>query len=118
MARVIDAVDGVQRRWSVLGYPIGVIYKYFAPDHCAVVDSPEGLALLAEAFTSERPLGVVVEIEENALSPELTRSQREYLDALIKLRGPTGVVSLTDLKATVTDSTAAVTDSKTTVTDL
>lgn len=29
MARVIDAVDGVQRRWSVLGYPIGVIYKYF-----------------------------------------------------------------------------------------
>lgn len=29
MARVIDTVDGAQRRWSVLGYPLGVIYKYF-----------------------------------------------------------------------------------------
>jgi len=27
--RVIDAADGVQRRWSVFGYPLGVIYKYF-----------------------------------------------------------------------------------------
>ena len=29
MPRVIDAADGVQRRWSVFGYPLGVIYKYF-----------------------------------------------------------------------------------------
>ncbi|WP_243060581.1 YihY/virulence factor BrkB family protein [Nocardioides sp. SR21] len=29
MARVIDAVDDAQRRWSVFGYPLGVIYKYF-----------------------------------------------------------------------------------------
>jgi membrane protein len=29
VTRVIDAADGVQRRWSILGYPIGVIYKYF-----------------------------------------------------------------------------------------
>ena len=29
MARVINAVDDAQRRWSVLGYPLGVIYKYF-----------------------------------------------------------------------------------------
>lgn len=29
MPKVIDAVDGAQRRWSVLGYPLGVIYKYF-----------------------------------------------------------------------------------------
>lgn len=29
MARVVDAVDSAQRRWSLLGYPLGVIYKYF-----------------------------------------------------------------------------------------
>lgn len=29
MAKVIDAADGAQRRWSVLGYPLAVIYKYF-----------------------------------------------------------------------------------------
>ena len=29
MARVIDGADRAQRRWSVLGYPIAVIYKYF-----------------------------------------------------------------------------------------
>lgn len=29
MVRVIDAVDGAQRRWTVFGYPLGVIYKYF-----------------------------------------------------------------------------------------
>jgi D-serine deaminase-like pyridoxal phosphate-dependent protein len=34
-----------------------------APDLSVVVDSAEGLALLAEAFTPQRPLGVVVEID-------------------------------------------------------
>ncbi|QWF22020.1 YihY/virulence factor BrkB family protein [Nocardioides sp. LMS-CY] len=29
MAKVVDAADRAQRRWSVLGYPIAVIYKYF-----------------------------------------------------------------------------------------
>lgn len=29
MARAIDAVDRTQRRFSVLGYPLAVIYKYF-----------------------------------------------------------------------------------------
>lgn len=29
MARIIDGADRLQRRWTVLGYPIGVIYKYF-----------------------------------------------------------------------------------------
>ena len=29
MAKIIDGADRVQRRWSVLGYPIAVIYKYF-----------------------------------------------------------------------------------------
>lgn len=41
---------------------------------------------------------VIVQIEENALDPKLSRTQREYLDALIKLRGPNGLVSPTDLK--------------------
>jgi YihY family inner membrane protein len=27
--KVVDAADRTQRRWSVLGYPIAVIYKYF-----------------------------------------------------------------------------------------
>jgi YihY family inner membrane protein len=29
VGRIIDGADRVQRRWSVLGYPIAVIYKYF-----------------------------------------------------------------------------------------
>lgn len=29
MGRLIDRADHAQRRWSVLGYPLGVIYKYF-----------------------------------------------------------------------------------------
>jgi membrane protein len=29
VATVVDAADRAQRRWSVLGYPIAVIYKYF-----------------------------------------------------------------------------------------
>ncbi|GAA1159207.1 YihY/virulence factor BrkB family protein [Nocardioides aquiterrae] len=29
MGRVIDGADRAQRRWSVLGYPLAVIYKYF-----------------------------------------------------------------------------------------
>ena len=29
MGRVIDGADRVQRRWSGLGYPLAVIYKYF-----------------------------------------------------------------------------------------
>jgi YihY family inner membrane protein len=29
VGRVIDGADRAQRRWSVLGYPIAVIYKYF-----------------------------------------------------------------------------------------
>jgi membrane protein len=29
VGRVIDGADRAQRRWSALGYPLGVIYKYF-----------------------------------------------------------------------------------------
>ena len=29
MANVVDAADRAQRRWSVVGYPLAVIYKYF-----------------------------------------------------------------------------------------
>lgn len=41
---------------------------------------------------------VVVQIEDNALSPELTGPQREFLDEVIKLRGEGGFVSATDAK--------------------
>lgn len=41
---------------------------------------------------------VVMQIEDNALSPELTGPQREFLDAVIKLRGEGGHVSATDVK--------------------
>lgn len=40
----------------------------------------------------------VIQIEANAMSPELTKPQREYLDALMKLRGKDGLVTATDLK--------------------
>jgi hypothetical protein len=51
---------------------------------------------------------VVVQIEDNALSPELTGPQREFLDALIKRRGDGGYASATDAKdCAPTDMTPA-----------
>jgi hypothetical protein len=40
----------------------------------------------------------VAQIEDNALSPELTQPQREALDALLKARGDGNHVSKTDLR--------------------
>ena len=40
---------------------------------------------------------VVDYVEDNPLSPDLSRPQREFLDALLKLRGNGGHVSKTDV---------------------
>lgn len=40
---------------------------------------------------------VIEQIEDNALSPELTGPQRELLDGLVKLRGDNGTVTKTDM---------------------
>ncbi len=41
---------------------------------------------------------VVEQIEDNPMSPELTRPQQELLDALLKLRGDGGMVSKVDVR--------------------
>jgi hypothetical protein len=40
----------------------------------------------------------VTQIEENAMSPELTQPQRELLDALLKARGDGGIATKTDMR--------------------
>ena len=76
--RVVDGADRAQQRWSVLGYPLGVVYKYFddqGPYLAAILTYYAFIAIFPILLIASSVLGFVLQG-----NPEL---QAELLDSAL-----------------------------------